>query len=212
MPDTPIPWVGLAALVAIFLLPFVSGHVKLPVGGQLGQWADSWVLADGHQNSRWVAARSPGGCVGVGSNAAALRWGWLVVPAEKPLTPEGPLAKSDKEIMEILEAFDLTRCAWSAAQLVGCDPRPSPPMLPAATPASPHSAGSAVGGWSIRSWPRSRSWWTTPKPRFAPMWSTSAWWRWGSVGWSGRDRRSTPPASLVPWLASLAGQDLGGQE
>jgi hypothetical protein len=33
------------------------------------------------------------------------------------------LAKSDKEIMEILEAFDLTRCAWSAAQLVGCDPQ-----------------------------------------------------------------------------------------
>jgi hypothetical protein len=46
-----------------------------------------------------------------------------VVPAEKPLTPEGPLAKSDREIMEILEAFDLTRCAWSAAQLVGCDPK-----------------------------------------------------------------------------------------
>ena len=44
-----------------------------------------------------------------------------MVPAEKPLTPEGPLAKSDREIMEILEAFDLTRCAWSAAQLVGCD-------------------------------------------------------------------------------------------
>ena len=35
MPDTPNPWVGLAALVAIFLLPFVSGHVKLLVGGQL---------------------------------------------------------------------------------------------------------------------------------------------------------------------------------
>jgi transposase len=33
------------------------------------------------------------------------------------------LAKSDREIMEILEAFDLTRCAWSAAQLVGCDPK-----------------------------------------------------------------------------------------
>jgi hypothetical protein len=46
-----------------------------------------------------------------------------VVPAEKPITPEGPLAKSDRETMEILEAFDLTRCAWSAAQLVGCDPR-----------------------------------------------------------------------------------------
>ena len=25
--------------------------------------------------------------------------------------------------MEILEAFDLTRCAWSAAELVGCDPK-----------------------------------------------------------------------------------------
>jgi hypothetical protein len=64
MPDTPIPWVGRAALAAIFLLPVVSGHVN-------SQWADSWVLADGHQNSRWVAARSPGGCVGVGSNATA---------------------------------------------------------------------------------------------------------------------------------------------
>jgi transposase len=31
------------------------------------------------------------------------------------------LAKSDREIMEILEAFDLTRCAHSAAQLVGVD-------------------------------------------------------------------------------------------
>jgi transposase len=29
--------------------------------------------------------------------------------------------KSDREIMEILEAYDLTRCAHSAAQLVGCD-------------------------------------------------------------------------------------------
>lgn len=31
------------------------------------------------------------------------------------------MAKSDREIMEILEAFDLTRCAHSAAQLAGCD-------------------------------------------------------------------------------------------
>jgi transposase len=31
------------------------------------------------------------------------------------------LAKSAREIMEILEAFDLTHCAWSAAELVGCD-------------------------------------------------------------------------------------------
>lgn len=33
------------------------------------------------------------------------------------------MSKSDREIMEILEAFDLTRCPWSAAQLVGCDPK-----------------------------------------------------------------------------------------
>jgi hypothetical protein len=33
------------------------------------------------------------------------------------------VAKSDREIMEILEAFDLTRCPWSAAQLAGCDPK-----------------------------------------------------------------------------------------
>lgn len=31
------------------------------------------------------------------------------------------MAKSDREIMEILEAFDLTRCAHSAAKLAGCD-------------------------------------------------------------------------------------------
>ena len=55
------------------------------------------------------------------------------------------MSKNDREIMEILEAFDLTRCAHSAAQLVGCDPKtvthhverrsagiyaPSPPRRP----------------------------------------------------------------------------------
>ena len=33
------------------------------------------------------------------------------------------MTKSDREIMEILEAFDLTRCAHSAAALAGCDPK-----------------------------------------------------------------------------------------
>lgn len=33
------------------------------------------------------------------------------------------MTKSDREIMEILESFDLTRCCWSAAQLAGCDPK-----------------------------------------------------------------------------------------
>lgn len=33
------------------------------------------------------------------------------------------MSKRDQEIMEILEAFDLTRSYWSAARLVGCDPK-----------------------------------------------------------------------------------------
>ena len=33
------------------------------------------------------------------------------------------MKKSDREIMEILEAFDLTRCAYSAAGLAACDPK-----------------------------------------------------------------------------------------
>src|SRR6266851_1239921 len=37
--------------------------------------------------------------------------------------PEGPVKKSDREIMEILEAFDATGVAHSAAQLAGADPK-----------------------------------------------------------------------------------------
>ena len=33
------------------------------------------------------------------------------------------MAKNPTEIMEIFASYDLTRCAWSAAQLVGCDPK-----------------------------------------------------------------------------------------
>jgi hypothetical protein len=37
------------------------------------------------------------------------------------LGPEGSVTKSGREIMEILEAYDLTGCAHSAAQLAGTD-------------------------------------------------------------------------------------------
>src|SRR5215469_5321542 len=37
------------------------------------------------------------------------------------LGPEGSVTKSGREIMEILEAFDLTGCAHSAARLAGSD-------------------------------------------------------------------------------------------
>jgi hypothetical protein len=33
------------------------------------------------------------------------------------------VTKNDREIMEILEAYDLTGCAHSAGQLSGCDPK-----------------------------------------------------------------------------------------
>lgn len=33
------------------------------------------------------------------------------------------MKKRDREIMEILEAFDTTGCAQSAAKLAGCDPK-----------------------------------------------------------------------------------------
>ena len=51
----------------------------------------------------------------------SLRWDWLLVPAGKPPTwrVAGQVYQRD---MGFLEAFDPTRCAWSAAQLVGCDP------------------------------------------------------------------------------------------
>src|SRR2546423_14221679 len=39
----------------------------------------------------------------------------------RPDSGETPLTKSGKEIMEILEAYDLTRCAHSAARLAGVD-------------------------------------------------------------------------------------------
>lgn len=33
------------------------------------------------------------------------------------------MTKSDRDIMEILRAYDLTKTVWSAAQLAGCDPK-----------------------------------------------------------------------------------------
>lgn len=35
----------------------------------------------------------------------------------------GPVTKSDREIMEIFEAYDLTETVWSAAALTGHDPK-----------------------------------------------------------------------------------------
>ena len=92
------------------------------------------------------------------------------------------MAKSDREIMEILEAFDLTRCAWSAAQLVGCDPKT------VAAYVARRDAG--VNPFSRLRRPRLVDPFLAKveelvdhsQARSAPMSSTSAWWRWGLVG------------------------------
>src|SRR3982750_598161 len=47
--------------------------------------------------------------------------GWLVVADLATDRTGETVTKSDREIMEILESYDLTRCAHSAAQLAGCD-------------------------------------------------------------------------------------------
>jgi transposase len=45
----------------------------------------------------------------------------LIAEQCRPRPGGVPLTKSDREIMDILEAFDLTRCAHSAARLAGVD-------------------------------------------------------------------------------------------
>jgi hypothetical protein len=120
------------------------------------------------------------------------------------------LAKSDRGIMEILEAFDLTRCAWSAAQLVGCDP----------TTVAAYVARRDAGVAPFSRLRRRRL--VDPflakveelvdhsqaKIRADVVHQRLV--RWGSVGWSGRDRRSTPPR--LAGAVACAGQDLGSQE
>jgi hypothetical protein len=61
---------------------------------------------------------------------ACSRSGWLPVWTEfgcqftNSFTERNPRpVKSDAEICEILNAYDLTHSVWSAAELVGCHPR-----------------------------------------------------------------------------------------
>ena len=56
-----------------------------------------------------------------GSTEVSPSSGRLAVSVPPSIRWEGLTVKSDREIMEILEAYDLTECAHSAAQLAGCD-------------------------------------------------------------------------------------------
>ena len=51
------------------------------------------------------------------------------------------MVKCAREVMEILEAYDLTQCAHSAAQLVGCDEKTVPAMSSSAMPAVTRRVG-----------------------------------------------------------------------
>ena len=122
------------------------------------------------------------------------------------------MAKSDREIMEILEAFDLTRCAWSAL-LVGCDPKTVAAYVArrdaGVDPFSRLRRRRLVDAFLAKvealvdhSQAKIRA--DVVHQRLVAM-------GFGGGG-AAEIAAAPPPASLVPWLASLAGQDLGGQE
>ena len=115
--------------------------------------------------------------------------------------------------MEILEAFDLTRCAWSAAQLVGCDP------TTVAAYVARRDAG--VDPFSRLRRRRLVDAFLAKVEELvdhsqAKIRADVVHQRLVAMGFGGGGAAeiaaAPPPASLVPWLASLAGQDLGGQE
>jgi hypothetical protein len=47
--------------------------------------------------------------------------GLALIADQVPTRPERRVTKRDREIMEVLQAFDLIRCAHSAAQLAAMD-------------------------------------------------------------------------------------------
>ena len=82
------------------------------------------------------------------------------------------MTKSGREIMEILEAYDLTGCAHSAAQLAGTDRKTVLRYVAlrdaGADPAVPRGGR----GRRMSSPARSRNWWTAAAGRSARMWCT----------------------------------------
>ena len=82
------------------------------------------------------------------------------------------MTKSGREIMEILEAYDLTGCAHSAAQLAGTD-RKTVARYVAMRGLIRWKLCAVPGRW-MRSPPRWRSWWTGPAARSARMWCTAS--------------------------------------
>ena len=83
-------------------------------------WAGSWLRAGGHQISGWVDTISGHDTLVVNDGrvpSAGLAWFAMQINS----SGRNPGVKCAREVMEILEAYGLTRCAHSAAVLVGCD-------------------------------------------------------------------------------------------
>jgi len=81
------------------------------------------------------------------------------VPPEKPSQPGVTVGKAAREIVKMLELFDLTRCAWSAAELVGCDHKTAARYVALRdADADPIAPLRAINRYCQRS----RSWWSGP--------------------------------------------------
>ena len=82
------------------------------------------------------------------------------------------------EVMEILEAYDLTRCAHSAARLVGCDEKTVTRYV------AVRDAGRDVGEWERRSrmidpfLSKIEELVEPPRAASALTWCTRSSWRW----------------------------------
>lgn len=90
------------------------------------------------------------------------------------------MTKSDREIMEIFEAYDLTETVWSAATLTGHDPKTVKRYVEARAdgrnPYEREPQPKMIDAFlSMRSWRRSRSGSSSPRRRSAPMWFTRSW-------------------------------------
>ena len=104
--------------------------------------------------------------------------------------------KRPEEVMEILEAFDLTGSFRQAAVLVGCDHKTVAHWVGVreATGGAPPARGaaSAAGGGSVRR-RRSMSWLIVRVGGSVPIRRIRSWWRWGmrvrSAPRGGRSRR-----------------------
>ncbi len=105
--------------------------------------------------------------------------------------------KRDEEIMEILEAFDLTGSYRAAAELAGCDHHT------VARYVALREAGQPPVAREHRArpiaWTRSRNWSCARTAASAPTWSTNGWSRWASAEVKAR-LRAGQRRVFRPWV------------